>query len=49
MKRTVQYGKRVVDLDFKKDTVNISIWKEADTPSGFEYISEFQVKTNHKE
>ncbi len=46
MKKTVQYGKRIIDLDFKKDSVYISIWREADNPSGFEYITEFEVKTN---
>jgi hypothetical protein len=50
MKKTVQYGKRIVDLDFKKDSIYISIWRESDkTQSGFEYITEFAVKTSHKE
>jgi hypothetical protein len=48
MKKTVQYGKRIVDLDFKKDSIYISIWREADNPSGFEYITEFAVKTRVK-
>ena len=49
LKKTVQYGKRIVDLDFKKDSIYISIWREANNPSGFEYITEFAVKTSHKE
>ena len=48
MKKTVQYGKRIIDLDFKKDSVYISIWREADNPSGFEYITELEVKTRVK-
>ena len=48
MKNTVQYGKRIVDLDFKKDSIYISIWREADNPSGYEYITEFAVKTRNK-
>jgi|TARA_R110000824_G_scaffold78_4_gene275 hypothetical protein len=47
MKKTIQYGKRIVDLDFKKDSIYISIWREADNPSGFEYITEFAVKTRN--
>ena len=50
MKKSVHYGKRIIDLDFKKDSVYISIWREADNPSGFEYITELEVKTrnNHE-
>ena len=48
MKKTVQYGKRIVDLDFKKDSIYISIWREADNTSGYEYITEFAVKTRNK-
>jgi len=48
MKKTIQYGKRIVDLDFKKDSIYISIWREADNPSGVEYITEFAVKTSNK-
>jgi len=48
VKKTVQYGKRIVDLEFKKDSIYISIWKESDkTESGFEYITELAIKTRN--
>ena len=49
MKKTVQYGKRIVDLDFRKNSINISIWyKDDNLPTGFGYITEFDVKTGGK-
>ena len=49
MKKTVQYGKRIIDLDFKKNSINISIWYKDDSlPTGFGYITEFEVKTGNK-
>lgn len=47
MKKTVQYGKRIVDLDFSKNSINISVWRKADNQMGVEYITEFNVKTKN--
>ena len=47
MKKTVKYGKRIVDLDFSKNSINISIWRETDNEMGVEYITEFNVKTKN--
>jgi len=46
IKKTVKCGDRIVDLQFYKDTINISVWRKDNTlPMGYEYIYEDNVKT----
>tara|TARA_R110000824_G_scaffold16550_1_gene68556 strand:- start:82 stop:231 length:150 start_codon:yes stop_codon:yes gene_type:complete len=44
-RKTIQYGKRVIELDFKKDSINITVLRESDHPSGFDLITELIIKT----
>jgi len=46
IKKSVKVGDRIVDLQFYKDLINISVWRVDDSlPIGYEYIQEISVKT----
>ena len=46
MKKSVKYGDRFVDLDFSKNSINISVWqKDTSLPMGYRYIKEINVNT----
>ena len=39
MKKSVKVGKRIVDIDFEKDQIIISVWKVNEMlPLGYEYL-----------
>lgn len=49
MKKSIKYGNRIVDIDFSKTDINISVWKVDDTlPSGYEYVTEYNVEVDNK-
>ena len=47
MKKTVRLGKRVVDIDFEKGKITVSVWGIDDTlPMGYSYFGESTFTTN---
>ena len=48
-KKTVQSGKRIVDVSFDKDGINVSVWVKDDTiQSGYQHIGESNFKVDSK-